>query len=119
MGTEIKDAQIIIRIEHKRKESWKKICSKKNITVSNLIIASVENKLRNDERRAILDFIDQQDNIFIKIETNINQIAKITNTQKFIKPSQLCSFSKQLAEIIALKETQNKIIANIYALLAK
>lgn len=115
----MKDGLIIIRIEKKKKEFWKKICSQKNISISNLIIASVENKIQNDERKAILDFMEKQDNIFIKIETNINQIAKITNAQRFIKPSQLMLFTKHLEEISVLKESQNKIFENIYALLAK
>ena len=40
--------------------------------------------LKEDERKKILTFIEKQDNVFIKIETNINQIARIANAQKFI-----------------------------------
>lgn len=116
---DLKDTQIIIRIEKKRKDFWKKIGEERNISVTNLIISSVENKIRSDERKAILNFIEKQDNIFIKIETNINQIAKTTNAQKFITPSQLTLFLGQLNEIKNLKEKQNKIFENIYALLAK
>ena len=37
-------------------------------------------------------FIEKQDNIFIKIETNINQIARIVNVQKFISEEALKDF---------------------------
>lgn len=119
MSKNLKDEQIIIRIEKIRKTQWKKTCTQKNISVSNLIIASVENKLLNDETNAILDFIEKQDNIFVKIETNINQVAKIINSQKFIKPSQLILFTEQLEKINDLKKSQNRIFENIYQLLAK
>lgn len=114
-----KNRHIIIRIEQSRKDEWKKICSRKKITISSLIIAAVENKIQNDERKVIFDFIEKQDNIFIKIETNINQVAKRANSQKFIQPSQLALFTKQLEEISVLKRNQNKIFEEIYALLAK
>ena len=59
---------IKIRISKTRKQHWKKICKEKNITLTNLIIASVENRILEDERKKILEFIEKQDNIFIKIE---------------------------------------------------
>ena len=80
---------IKIRISKTRKQHWKKICKEKNITLTNLIIASVENRILEDERKKILMFIEKQDNIFIKIETNINQIARIVNAQKFISSKEL------------------------------
>lgn len=40
------------------------------------------------DRRRIIKFLDTQDNIFAKVENNINQLAKIANAQKFLLPSQ-------------------------------
>ena len=110
---------IKIRISKTRKQHWKKICKEKNITLTNLIIASVENRILEDERKKILTFIEKQDNIFIKIETNINQIARVANTQKFISSKELNYFQNQLKTIIKLKETQNEVFLKIFSMLAK
>ena len=109
---------IKIRISKTRKENWKRICKEKNITLTNLITASVENRILEDERKKILTFIEKQDNIFIKIETNINQIARIANAQKFISSKELNYFQSQLKNITELKEKQNEIFIKIYSLIA-
>ena len=109
---------IKIRISKTRKENWKRICKEKNITLTNLITASVENRILEDERKKILEFIEKQDNIFIKIETNINQIARIVNAQKFISSKELNHFQSQLNEITDLKKQQNEIFIKIYSLIA-
>ena len=109
---------IKIRISITRKQHWKRICKEKNITLTNLITASVENRILEDERKKILTFIEKQDNIFIKIETNINQIARIANAQKFISSKELNYFQSQLKAITELKEKQNEIFKKIYSLIA-
>ena len=109
---------IKIRISITRKQHWKRICKEKNITLTNLITASVENRILEDERKKILEFIEKQDNIFIKIDTNINQIARIANAQKFISSKELNYFQNQLDEITDLKKQQNKIFTKIYSLIA-
>ena len=114
-----KEVRIFVRIQKYRKESWKKICIEKNISLSSLIIDSVENRILNDERRKILAFIEKQDNIFGKIETNINQVAKIANGQKFISENELRNFLDKLSEIIILKKQQNEIFTKIYANLSR
>lgn len=113
-----KEVRIFIRIQKSRKEEWKKICSKKQISLTSLIIDSVENRILDDERRKILTFIEKQDNIFGKIENNINQVAKIANAQKFISEKELNNFSNQLNEIANLKKEQNEIFIKIYSLIA-
>lgn len=114
-----KEVRIFIRIQKYRKENWKKICLKKNISLSSLIIDSVENRILDDERRKILVFTEKQDNIFGKIENNINQVAKIANGQKFISENELRNFSDKLSEIIILKKEQNEIFIKIYAKLSR
>ena len=110
---------IIIRVQKFRKDNWKKLCLEKQISLTSLIIDSVENRLMNDERRKVLAFIEKQDNIFGKIETNINQVAKIVNGQKFISENELQKFSNQLTEITKLKVRQNGIFLKIYSILGK
>jgi hypothetical protein len=111
-----KEVRIFIRVQKYRKENWKKICVKKQISLTNLIIDSVENRILDNERRKILVFLEKQDNLFTKIETNINQVARIVNTQKFISKQDLKNFNEELKTIIELKQQQNEIFKKIYSL---
>lgn len=113
-----KEDVIFIRIQKYRKENWKKLCEKKQISMTSLIIDSVENRILDDERRRVLTFIEKQDNIFAKIEININQVAKIVNSQKSMNIEELKSFSEKLKTITELKEQQNKTFSEIYSLIA-
>ena len=118
MKTDGKEEIVIIRVHKFRKENWKQICIEKQISLTSLIISSVENRMMDDERRKVLAFIEKQDNIFAKIETNINQVAKMVNGQKFISENELQKFSSQLTEITKLKALQNEVFIKIYALIA-
>ena len=119
MGYTDEETSIFLRISKDRKNTWKKLCIKKNITLTSLIINSVERKILDDERRKILMFIEKQDNIFGKIETNINQVAKKVNGQKFISELELKSFTDKLNEITDLKKKQNEIFSTIYEMIAR
>ena len=119
MGNEGKEDQILIRVQKSRKENWKKLCKERNLTLTDLVTASVENRILDNERRQILAFIEKQDNVFIKIETNINQVAKIANGQKFIRESELKIFNSKISELMELKKQQNQIFEKIFEMLAK
>ena len=110
---------IKFRIDKNRNEDWKTICKAENISLTSLITNSVENRLMDNERKKVLAFIEKQDNLFVKIETNINQIAKIANAQKFISAADLQDFSNKLSEIADLKIKQNDIFIKIYSLLGQ
>lgn len=109
---------IKFRIEKKQKKEWQKRCLERGNTLTDLIVQSVENRMMNNERREILKFIEKQDNIFAKIENNINQFAKIANGQKFITPLDMKNFTQKLAQVAELKKEQNKMFQKIYKLLA-
>jgi hypothetical protein len=109
---------IKFRIEKESKNKWKKFCLEKQISLSSLIIKSVENKILDDERRQILAFIEKQDNFFVKVETNINQVAKVANAQKFISSDELKIFNEKMNTVIDLKQKQNGIFQKIYSLIA-
>ena len=113
-----KEDYLKIRISKSQKSRWKTICKKRNISLTSLIIHSVEGRIEDDERRKALAFIESQDNIFKKIETNINQVAKMVNGQRYISEIQLKDFTTQLQSIVQLKEKQNQIFIKIYALLS-
>lgn len=115
----VQNGFIKFRIESEKKEVWKKLCLQKNISLTSLIINSVDGKILDNERRKILIFIEKQDNIFGKIETNINQVAKKVNGQKFISELELKSFTEKLNEITELKKKQNEIFLTIYEMIAR
>ena len=110
---------IKFRIDKKKKESWKKFCEEKQITLTDLVLDSVQNRIFDNEKRGILEFIEKQDNAFLKIQTNINQVAKIANGQKYISDLELKRFTNQLAEIVKLQNKQNAVFEKIYSMLAK
>ena len=105
-------------MKEKKKIIGKKFV-KKNISLTSLVVDSVEGNLLENERREILRFIEKQDNIFSKIENNINQVAKIANAQKYIKKKDFLEFSAKQDEMIELKKKQNEIFLKIYTLLGK
>lgn len=113
-----KEDVIFFRIDSQKKKEWKKLCLKKQISLTSLIINSVENRMMDDERRKVIAFIEKQDNLFAKIENNINQVARIANGQKFIGGKELIHFEDQLKTIIELKKQQNEIFIKIYSLIA-
>ena len=119
MGKDGKEDLVIIRVQKFRKEKWKQICLERQTSLTSLITNSVENRIFDDERKKVLAFIEKQDNIFVKIETNINQIAKMVNGQKFISENELQKFSNQLTEIAKLKAQQNEVFIYIYSMLGK
>ena len=81
-NTSHKAKNVILRISESQKERWKKVCAERKITLTDLVITAVEGKMSAQERREVLQFIEKQDNIFAKIENNINQFAYIANAKK-------------------------------------
>lgn len=114
-----KSETIKFRIDKERKRVWIKFCSERQITLTSFIVNSVEGKLLDNERREVLAFIEKQDNLFLKIETNINQVAKMVNGQKNISEPELKNFSETLRQLILLKIRQNEIFEKIFSMLAK
>jgi len=114
----LKDKAIILRISSSQKALWKKICAERKMTLTDFIISAVENKMSTQERREVLKFIEKQDNIFAKIENNINQFANIANAKKDINSFEMKSFTEQLVKIQELKAVQNQIFKDIYKLIA-
>ena len=110
---------IKFRIEKEKKQFWKKFCDEKQITLTSFIIDSVENRVFDNERKEILAFMEKKDKIFIKIQTNINQVARIANRQKSISDVEMEKFTSKIIQLTTLKKEQNKIFEKIYSMLAK
>ncbi len=115
-----KDKTVKIRIEKSQKEEWKRYCKERGFSsLTSLIVSAVENRMGENEIREVVKFIEKQDNIFSKIENNINQVAKYANTKKFIDTKELLLFTKMLEQIAELKKEQNEMFVKIYHLIGK
>ena len=95
------------------------VCRERHISMTDLIIDSVENRIFDNERKDVLAFMEKQDNIFIKIQTNINQVARIANGQKSISDVELEKFTSMIIQLTILKKEQNRIFEKICSVLAK
>ena len=113
-----KSKYLILRITESQKERWKRLSAERKTTLTDLIISAVEGNMNAQERREVLKFIEKQDNIFAKIENNINQFANIANAKKDINSFEMKSFTEQLVKIQELKAVQNQIFKDIYKLIA-
>jgi hypothetical protein len=119
MKNELKQAQVHIRVSNAQKYEWLKIAEEKKTNITDLIVSSVENKILNSDRKEIMTFIERQGNIFAKIENNINQIARVVNTEKNISNGLLEHYNKKLSELNVLKLEQKDLLKKIYNLLHK
>ena len=113
-----KSKYLILRISESQKERWKRLSAERKTTLTDLIISAVEGNMNAQERREVLKFIEKQDNIFAKIENNINQFAYIANAKKEVHRAELIVFTQRLEEIVTLKAEQNQIFRQIYKLIA-
>ena len=113
-----KSKYLILRITESQKEQWKRLSAERKTTLTDLIISAVEGNMNAQERREVLKFIEKQDNIFAKIENNINQFAYIANAKKEVHRAELIVFTQRLDEIVKLKTEQNQIFRQIYKLIA-
>ena len=113
-----KSKYLILRITESQKERWKRLSAERKTTLTDLIISAVEGNMNVQERREVLKFIEKQDNIFAKIENNINQFAYVANAKKEVHRAELIVFTQRLDEIVKLKAEQNQIFRQIYKLIA-
>ncbi|MDR7693408.1 plasmid mobilization relaxosome protein MobC [Riemerella anatipestifer] len=110
--------KVNFRISKSKKNEWKRFCKKQGITLTSLIINSVEKRTWDSERRKAMEFIEKQVNLFAKVENNINQLAKYVNSQKFMTQQQAGEFEVYLREVKKLKEEQNEILRKTYHFIA-
>ncbi len=122
VNTKIKSLKgefISLRINKDKKKIWKSEAKKRGLSLTAFIEILVEGNLLKIEQSKVMSFLDQQQNYFSKVETNINQFAKVANMNKNIDNNLLQQFEKQLVEVIKQKDEQNKSFEKVYQLLYK
>ncbi len=113
-----RDVRIDLRVSKETKEKWLQICEKRDLAMTDLIIDSVDKRISKSERRGVMAFIEKQDNIYSKIENNINQFAKIANTQKSVSENELKRFNDSLSILSQLRKEEKDIFSKIFLLLS-
>lgn len=75
--------------------------------MKDLIVNAVEDKsISGSDKRSVCAFIERQDNIYKKVENNINQFARIANAQKHLSNDLMDRFNLHLSEIARLKKIE-------------
>lgn len=106
MDKENKTEQLLIRITPTEKKNIQAKAATAHMSVSGYIV-----KLSEDKKIVVAEKIPQLLYEFAKIGTNINQVAKIANTQKFVNNELLATVDEKMDE---LKTLLQKILAEIY-----
>lgn len=106
MNKENKTEQLLIRITPTEKKNIQAKAATAHMSVSGYIV-----KLSEDKKIIVAEKIPQLLYEFAKIGTNINQVAKIANTQKFVNNELLATVDEKMDE---LKTLLQKILAEIY-----
>ena len=103
MNKENKTEQLLIRITPTEKKNIQAKASTAHMSVSGYIV--------EDKKIVVAEKIPQLLYEFAKIGTNINQVAKIANTQKFVNNELLATVDEKMDE---LKTLLQKILAELY-----
>ena len=106
MNKENKTEQLLIRITPTEKKNIQAKTATAHMSVSGYIV-----KLSEDKKIIVAEKIPQLLYEFAKIGTNINQVAKIANTQKFVNNELLSTVDEKMDE---LKTLLQKILAELY-----
>ena len=106
MNKENKTEQLLIRITPTEKKNIQAKAATAHMSVSGYIV-----KLSEDKKIIVAEKIPQLLYEFAKIGTNINQVAKIANTQKFVNNELLSTVDEKMDE---LKTLLQKILAELY-----
>ena len=66
----------------------------------------------------IFDFVNKDDYFYSKVETNINRIARIINSEKQISNKLLENYNRLLCELASISNEKLQITKKIYIFLA-
>ena len=102
MNKENKTEQLLIRITPTEKKNIQAKAATAHMSVSCYIV-----KLSEDKKIIVAEKIPQLLYEFAKIGTNINQVAKIANSQKFVNNELLATVDEKMDELKKAKNIKN------------
>lgn len=106
MNKENKTGQLLIRVRSTEKKNIQEKALAAHMSVSSYMI-----KLSEDKKIIVAEKIPQLLYEISKIGTNINQVAKIANTQKFVNNRLLENITEGMNE---LEKLLQKILSEVY-----
>lgn len=106
MNKENKTGQLLIRVTSTEKKNIQEKALAAHMSVSSYMI-----KLSEDKKIIVAEKIPQLLYEISKIGTNINQVAKIANTQKFVNNRLLENITEGMNE---LEKLLQKILSEVY-----
>ena len=106
MSEERKSQYIMVRVSPEEKKSIEVKAEQANMTVSQYVLKSTENKKIVVSENIPKLFVE-----ITRIGVNINQIAHVANAQKYVKMSAIYETQKLLREV---QESMSKILQELY-----
>jgi len=114
-----KPARITLRLDQGIKDKWVALCKQTNNPLNNFITNTVEGKLTCSEHREIMKAIDGRYDDVHRIGTNINQIAKVSNSFHEFPKNQFDRYNSLISELNVIMLEHRDYLRKIYRELAK
>lgn len=95
-----KDEVILLRCYNKEKEELREKAKLANMNMSEYIIALSENK-----KIFVIDGVPELMTAINRIGTNINQVAAVANTHRFVNENQLEKILKEMKDVNKIMNT--------------
>ena len=105
MSEKRKSQYIMVRVSPEEKKSIEAKAEQANMTVSQYVLKSTENKKIVVSENIPKLFVE-----ITRIGVNINQIAHVANAQKYVKMSEIYETQKLLREV---QESMTKILQRV------
>lgn len=115
----MKNVRFELRLSEQEKEKLFSDSKKRGCTPTEFIRAIIMDKIDFATKKKTFDFIDKDDYFYSKIENNINQVARIVNSEKQISESTLNEFNSLLHELVSISNEKGIITKRILEELIK
>lgn len=115
----MKNKFIQIRVSEEEKEMFSKKCKELNCNFTQYFFSLMEDKIDFGQKKKVFDFIRKDEAFYSKVENNINQVARIANSEKQISNDTLENFNFLLRELISIKNEQLEKTKKIYLQITK
>lgn len=120
MDNKNKTEAIFFRLSKSEKQRLQRISKENNCSVSEYILRQTLGKNAIYKHKEIIEILNNIHFRDVKVDTNINQIAKILNTNyKNLDRNMLLDFHDLMKEYLKMKNEQTKEIKNIIRVLSK
>jgi antitoxin component of RelBE/YafQ-DinJ toxin-antitoxin module len=110
----MKNKFIQIRVSEEEKDKFNQKCKELGCTYTQYFFSLMEDKIDFATKKRTFEFLRNSENYYAKVESNINQVARIVNTEKQISNHTLEEFNFLLRELVSIKNDQLDKTKKIY-----